>query len=188
MKKIYLIGIAGGSGSGKTTLAQTLAKKIGASPIHLDDYRDLTVPLEQLSGFNNFELPKYYNFSLLYDHLTQLREGRDIFGPRFHKHNQEVTNHLIKPTEKIIVEGIYLYWDKRIRELIDYKFFVDCSPEVMVSRRAKRAKTPDREYYQKVMIPHFFKFCLSQKGSADYSLDAHQTIEEIVAEVLKVLP
>lgn len=141
---MLIIGIAGGSGSGKTTV---VAKIMDTFPqrevavINMDNYykdnRNLTD--EERTAYN-FDHPDAFEFDLLVKHLKQLREGKAIEEPTYDyitSARQKETIH-IEPKHVIIVEGIMLFYDKRVRELCNIKAFVDAEPDDRVLRIIKR--------------------------------------------------
>lgn len=141
---MLIIGIAGGSGSGKTTV---VAKIMDTFPqrevavINMDNYykdnRNLT---DEERVAYNFDHPDAFEFDLLVKHLKQLKEGKAIEEPTYDyitSSRQKETIH-IEPKHVIIVEGIMLFYDKRVRDLCNIKAFVDAEPDDRVLRIIKR--------------------------------------------------
>ena len=138
-----MIGIAGGTGSGKSTLADTLLQTFGEKAVLVrqdDYYKDLDFMAEEERAKQNFDHPNAIDFSLLYDHLVQLKNNAPIEVPiyNFCHHAREVTTHTINPAEIIIVEGILLFSIAEIRELFDLKIFVDTDDDIRLLRRIER--------------------------------------------------
>ncbi len=137
-----LIGIAGGTGSGKTTLAEKIYEAFPEAVLISQDayYRDQShLSLEQRSKLN-FDHPDSLDFSLLRDHLIDLKNGKAIAQPVYsfqtHSRGLEVTQ--IEPADIILVEGILLFAAPEVRDLFDLKIFVDTDDDVRVLRRADR--------------------------------------------------
>ena len=138
-----LIGIAGGTGSGKTTLTKQIARRFGehVTVIRHDNYyrshSDLTY--EQRAALN-FDCPEAFETELLIEHLKQLRKGIAIDSPLYDYtiHNRSTQTEHILPTKVIIVEGILIFADVTLCELMDIKLFVDTDADVRILRRIRR--------------------------------------------------
>ena len=138
-----LIGIAGGTGSGKTTLTKQIARRFGehVTVIRHDNYyrshSDLTY--EQRAA-HNFDCPEAFETELLIEHLKQLRKGIAIDSPLYDYtiHNRSTKTEHILPTKVIIVEGILIFADVTLCELMDIKLFVDTDADVRILRRIRR--------------------------------------------------
>ncbi|MCK5812362.1 MAG: uridine kinase [Clostridiales bacterium] len=138
-----IIGIAGGSGSGKTTLAKGIIKAIGdegillAHDFYYRKYDELT--FEERSQLN-YDHPNTLETDLLIKHLYQLKKGKSINRPIYsfvtHLRLDETIN--IKPKKVIIVEGILLFENKELREMMDIKVFVDTDSDIRLARRIER--------------------------------------------------
>lgn len=143
MDKILVIGIAGGSGSGKTTLMKNLVQKFGdnVTVISHDNYykRHDELTYEQRCLIN-YDEPDAFETDLMAAHLEQLRQGQAIECPIYdytiHNRSAEVVR--IKPRPVIIVEGILIFADEALRELMDIRIFVDTDVDVRLCRRIKR--------------------------------------------------
>ena len=140
----FLIGVAGGTGSGKTTLTNnilTALKRTQVSVIQHDWYyydRSEVPPKERVNI--NYDHPDALETELLVRHLRQLKRGRTVNPPRYNfvTHTRMDAGESIKPTPVIIVEGILLFVDEKLRELFDLKIFVQTESDLRVLRRLKR--------------------------------------------------
>eukprot|EP01122_Echinamoeba_exundans_P001143 TRINITY_DN11107_c0_g1_i1.p1 TRINITY_DN11107_c0_g1~~TRINITY_DN11107_c0_g1_i1.p1 ORF type:complete len:220 (+),score=58.64 TRINITY_DN11107_c0_g1_i1:86-745(+) len=141
----FVIGIAGGSGSGKTTIADAIVKLIGRERIaflhHDNYYRDLShLPIEERAK-NNFDHPNSLETELLVEHVKQLKEGKTAKVPVYDfKHHSRVADQF-EPEEArpvIIVEGILIFADPVLRDILDIKIFVDTDPDLRFIRRMER--------------------------------------------------
>ena len=140
---ILVIGIAGGTGSGKTTLMNNIMERFGdvVTVLSHDNYykRHGGLPYGERCKLN-YDGPAAFDTSLMVYHLDQLRHGYEIDCPvyDFTVHNRsDRTIHLV-PKKVIIVEGILLFENEALRDLMDIRIFVDTDADVRLCRRIKR--------------------------------------------------
>ena len=142
-KDVLVIGIAGGSGSGKTTLMRNLTSGFGeqvAVMSHDNYYRAHDeLPFEQRSKLN-YDHPDAFETDMMIEHLKLLKQGIAIECPvyDFTVHNRSSEKILIEPRSVIIVEGILIFENKELCDLMDIKIFVDTDDDVRLVRRIKR--------------------------------------------------
>ena len=143
MDKHLVIGIAGGSGSGKTTLLKNIVETFGPSitVISHDNYykRHDEMTYEERCQLN-YDEPAALETDLMVRQLEALRRGEAIQCPvyDFTVHNRSNDTITIKPEKVIIVEGILIFTDKDLRDLMDIKIFVDTDADIRICRRIKR--------------------------------------------------
>ena len=143
MENILVIGIAGGSGSGKTTLVKNLMAQFGPKITVLshDNYykRHDELTYEQRCELN-YDEPGAFDTSLMVYQLEQLRHGQTIQCPvyDFTVHNRSNETLSIQPEQVIIVEGILIFENEQLRDLMDIKIFVDADADIRICRRMKR--------------------------------------------------
>ena len=143
MENILVIGIAGGSGSGKTTLLKRIIETFGPSITVLshDNYykRHHEMTYEERSQLN-YDEPDALETDLMVRQLDALRRGEEIHCPvyDFTVHNRSDETVLIKPERVIIVEGILIFENQQLRDLMDIKIFVDTDADIRICRRIKR--------------------------------------------------
>lgn len=138
-----VIGVAGGSGSGKSTFTNRIKEYFGDDVVVLyhDNYyrRQDGVPFEQRVTVN-YDHPDSLETELLVEHLKQLKEGKSIECPVYdytkHNHSSEVIR--IDPKPVILVEGILLLADPRVRDLLDIKVYVEADADERILRRISR--------------------------------------------------
>ena len=143
MENIMVIGIAGGTGSGKTTLMKNLTQQLGNNVTvmsHDNYYKRLDhLSYEQRCAIN-YDEPAAFDTSLMAYHLSELRRGAEVDCPvyDFTIHNRsDKTIHLV-PTKVIIVEGILIFENQALRDLMDIRIFVDTDADIRLCRRIKR--------------------------------------------------
>ena len=140
---ILVIGIAGGTGSGKTTLMKNLTARFSGMVTVLshDNYYkrhdDMTYEERCLL---NYDEPAAFDTSLMVYHLQELRAGRAVECPvyDFTVHNRSDLTVQVVPEKVIIVEGILIFENKELRDLMDIRIFVDADADVRLCRRIRR--------------------------------------------------
>jgi uridine kinase len=144
VSKPLIIGIAGGSGSGKSTVARKVADSLTSLSIAFIDmdayYRNYAaIPLEERRRVN-WDHPDAFDFDLLTDHLQALSERRTIDKPvyDFVTHLRSDKTLRVEPSDVIVIDGILLFVDPRVRELCDVKVFVDADADIRLIRRLRR--------------------------------------------------
>ena len=139
-----VIGIAGGTGSGKTTLARKLYQHLGSGKVAMINHdcyykRHDEMPYEERCKLN-YDHPDSFDTDLLIRHLKQLKAGKPVNVPVYdytiHNRVDKVTR--VFPAPIIIVEGILIFADKDLCDLMDLKVFVDTDADVRILRRIKR--------------------------------------------------
>lgn len=138
------IGIAGGSGSGKTTAARIILDRVGRQRItylqHDSYYRELTglAPVQRAQV--NFDHPDSLESDLMREHILQLKDWKPIEVPvyDFTTHSRTGETIHVTPHRVILVEGILIFAEPKLRELFDVKIFVDTDSDIRFIRRLKR--------------------------------------------------
>jgi uridine kinase len=138
------LGVAGGTGSGKTTVARTILSAVGRNRIAFlpqdHYYRDVAWRDEEQLREHNFDHPSALDTPLLVAHLAALKAGRPIEAPLydFVRHRRREDTRTVESRPVILVEGILLYAEPEIRELLDFKIYVDTDADVRLMRRIRR--------------------------------------------------
>ena len=143
MGKVMTIGIAGGTGSGKTTITRRLQQRFAdnVSVIYHDNYykahNDMTY--EERAKLN-YDCPDAFDTERMVRDLRELRAGRSVRCPVYDYtvHNRSDKTVLVNPSPVIIVEGILIFQDPGLCELLDIKIFVDTDADVRILRRIVR--------------------------------------------------
>ena len=140
--KTMFIGIAGGTGSGKTTLTKHLASHFGAdvSVVHHDNYYKRQDRHFEERCKQNYDHPDAFDTELMIEDLKKLKAGQTIYCPVYDYsiHNRTDKTVEVKPTKVVIVEGILIFQNKELRDLLDIKIFVETDADVRILRRALR--------------------------------------------------
>ncbi len=143
MEQRIVLGIAGGTGSGKTTLAKGIKKALGKDAVLLcHDYyynKNSDMPYEERC-IQNYDHPGSLETDLLIEHVNELKEGRTIKRPvySFVTHTRQEETIEVYPAKVIIIEGILLFENPALREVMDIKVYVDTDSDIRLSRRIKR--------------------------------------------------
>ena len=175
-----VLSIAGGSGSGKTTLARLILERIGSERIaylpHDAYYKDLSdLPPNQRHSVN-FDHPDSLDTDLMVEHILRLKAGKAVDMPvyDFKAHTRTSEIRRLEPRPIILVEGILIYAEKRLRELCDVKIFVDTDADLRFIRRlerdiAERGRTTEHvvRQYLATVRPMHLEFVEPSKRYAD---------------------
>jgi len=175
-----IIGICGGTGSGKTTIARAIVKAVGAENVVLVEqdsyYRNLAdMPLDE-RHHANFDHPDSIDSDMLVNHLLRLKQGLTVEMPLydFKSHTRSNKIELIEPKPVVIVEGILIFAEPRILDLLDVRVFVDTPDDIRFIRRlrrdvAERGRTAETviEQYLNTVRPMHMQFVEPSKRQAD---------------------
>lgn len=140
---ILTIGIAGGTGSGKSSIVDRICQRFGADVcvVKHDNYycRHDELTFEERCKLN-YDHPDSFDTDLLLNHLRMLKSGQPIECPiyDFSAYNRSDKTETLKPAKVILVEGILIFADPRLCELMDIKIFVDTDADVRILRRIMR--------------------------------------------------
>ena len=174
-----IIGIAGGSGSGKTTVVKAITEQLKENVVVIPQdsyYKDLGHLSEEEKRVHNFDHPDSIDFDLLRSQLKELREGRTVEQPIYSyitcgRSKETLT---VRPADVIIVEGILIFTDPKLRKLMDIKIFVDADDDdrlmrVMSRDIVERGKTVEWviERYSNTVKPMYLQFIEPSKRYAD---------------------
>jgi len=198
--KPLIIGVAGGSGSGKSTVARNVAQALQTESVAFIDmdayYLNFAhLPLPDRRKIN-WDHPETFDWELLVGQLTQLAAGESIEKPvyDFVSHTRSDRTLVVPPAHVVVVDGILLFSDARVRDLCDVKVFVDADPDIRLIRRirrdmSKRGRPLDEilEQYVTTVQPMHLQFVEPTKRYADVIVPrgGHNAvaIEMIVAKI-----
>ena len=142
--EVTVIGIADGTGSGKTTVVRKIVEALPpnhVAVVPLDSYyNDTSEMTEEERHAINFDHPDAFDWKLLIKQVNELREGESIEQPTYSylKCNRLPETIHVEPRPVIIIEGIMTLLNKRLREMMDLKVFVDCDPDERLIRNIQR--------------------------------------------------
>ena len=143
MDKVMVIGIAGGTGSGKTTITRKLIQRFGheVSVIYHDNYYKAhhNMPYEERAKLN-YDQPDAFDTDQLIEAVRALKKGRSVVCPVYDYsiHDRSEKTITVKPARVVIVEGILIFENKELCDLMDIKVFVDADADVRILRRIVR--------------------------------------------------
>ncbi len=198
--KIYnmlIIGIAGGTGSGKTTVVNQIVNKLKTKDITVisqDSYykRNDHMTYEERCKIN-FDHPRAIDFDLLIEHIKDLKKGEVIDQPiySFVSHNRSDDTIKTHPRKVVIIEGILIFTNKELRDLLDIKIFVHADSDERLIRRMRRDiqergrdinEVLDR--YQKTLKPMHEQFIEPTKNFADIIIP-NDTYNKVAIDVVR---
>ena len=191
MPSSFVIGVAGGSGSGKTTVVRRIVDSLGPEQVtllqHDRYYRDRNdLRLEERAALN-YDHPNSLETDLLVSHVKELKKGHPVQVPAydFTRHARLAETETFQPRRALIVEGILVFTDAALRDLMDIKVFVDTDSDTRFIRRlqrdvAERGRTMESviDQYQGTVKPMHLEFVEPSKRYADVivPLGGHNTV------------
>lgn len=180
MKNPIVIGISGGTGSGKSTVTKEVFKAIDEKNVTIIEqdsyYKDQSNMSFKERVRTNYDHPDAFDNELLVQHLSDLLEGKSIEKPiyDFENHNRKKETITVEPRNIIILEGILIFFEEEIRNLLNIKIFVDTDSDVRVIRRIlrdikERGRTLDSVIlqYMDTVRPAHLQFVEPTKRYAD---------------------
>ena len=199
------LGVAGGTGSGKTSVAKAILDEVGHERIAFlaqdSYYRDIRWQSDEQLKHHNFDHPDALDNELLVEHLKALKEGRPVAVPiyDFVRHRRiEQTLH-VDSRPVILLEGILLFVEPELRDLLDLKVYVDTAADVRLMRRVhrdieERGRTVDDVFrqYTETVRPMHREFVEPSKRWADIIVPKGASnrvaLEMVIARVEQLLP
>jgi uridine kinase len=199
-----VLGVAGGTGSGKTSIARAILRAVGRDRLAFlaqdSYYRDIVWASAQQLQAHNFDHPAAVDTELLVAHVRALRRGEPVAVPvyDFVRHRRTGETVRVEPRPVILVEGILLYVEPELRELFDFKIYVDTDADVRLIRRlqrdiAERGRTIDDvlRQYQATVRPMHLEFVEPSKRWADVIVpeggENHVALAMVAARVEQLL-
>ena len=139
-----ILGVAGGTGSGKTTVARAILDAVGKERLAFiaqdSYYRQIEWESPEHLAAHNFDHPASIDTELLVDHLKRLKQGLPVDAPvyDFVHHRRSSETERIEPRPVVLAEGILLFAEPEVLELLDFKIYVDTDADVRLKRRILR--------------------------------------------------
>ncbi|GEN56057.1 uridine kinase [Halolactibacillus alkaliphilus] len=202
--KPIVIGVSGGSGSGKTSVTRSICDRFEDKSVLVIEqdfyYKDQShLPFEERLK-TNYDHPFAFDNDLLVEHMQQLLDHQEIKKPiyDFKRHTRSDDTMLVEPKEVIILEGILVLEDERLRDLMDIKVFVDTDADLRIIRRLlrdinERGRTIDSviEQYLTVVRPMHLQFTEPTKRYADLIIpeggENHVAIDIMATKIEMIL-
>ena len=204
MKTPVIIAVAGGSASGKTTVVDKIVASFDPCNVtvikHDDYYKDQTEMTMEERVKVNYDHPFSLDNDLMYEQVLDLIKGQSIIKPtyNFEKHNRSSKTEEVTVTDIVILEGILIMEDKRIRDLCDIKIFVEADDDTRFIRRllrdmAERGRTLESvvNQYQKTVKPMHYAFVKPTKRYADIIIpndkDHDVAVDLIITKIKSII-
>ena len=198
------LGVAGGTGSGKTTVSEAILEAVGRdriSSLAQDSYyRDVEWESEEQLLQHNFDHPGAIDHDLLVEHVRMLKSGHDVEVPvyDFVTHRRTPATITMPARPIILLEGILILASKRLRDLLDFKIFVDTDADVRLMRRVRRDMTERGRdlqdvfrQYSETVRPMHLEFVEPSKRWADVIVpqggENRVALEMVIARLEKLL-
>ena len=173
-----IIGITGGSGSGKSTVVKRIKERYpNAVLIEMDNYyKSATFVNNSNITAYNFDHPDAFDMDLMMQNLASLKEGKSCMMPQydFDHHTRKEEFVKVEPSSIIVIDGLMVFYDERVRKLLDLKLYVDTPADIRFIRRlkrdvAERGRTVESviEQYTNVVRPGHYNFIEPSKAYAD---------------------
>ena len=191
MKNPFLVGLAGGSASGKTTLITALQKHFDATQlcvISLDHYyKPLSQQKRDENGFVNFDDPEGIDFKRVNRDINKLHKGEEVSIVEYTFNNPDRFPRQLKfiPAPIVLVEGIFVYYNKTLKNKFDWRLWIDAPVDLALERRLKRDQeergmTREEIEYQWVnhVLPAREQHLDPHKKDVHMVLDNHDHFEE----------
>lgn len=182
----FIVGVAGGTGGGKTTVSNELRAIIGSQKMayiqHDSYYREIGHLSPEERSARNYDHPDSLETELLIEHLIQLKAGHSVEVPiyDFEVHNRRAETITTDPSAIILVEGILIFVEPELRELMDLRVFVDTAADLRMIRRlqrdmAERGRTLESiiNQYLTTVRPMHLEFVEPSKRHADFIMPAN---------------
>lgn len=187
----YIIGIVGGSGSGKTTFVKKLKEAFDNKDVCIISADDYYVPREQQkideNGISNFDLPESIDGKALAEDLNKLLNGQSIQKEEYTFNNElnEAKTIEYKPSKVYVIEGLFIYHYPELKDLFNFKIFIQAKENIKVIRRIKRDRI-ERNYdledvlyrYENHVLPSYEKYIKPYAANADIIINNNKSFNE----------
>tara|TARA_B100000965_G_C19523180_1_gene727494 strand:- start:357 stop:986 length:630 start_codon:yes stop_codon:yes gene_type:complete len=194
---MFLIGISGGTGSGKSTLAKELLKHYQKKHIAIINQDSYYKNFEKLNFQErcliNYDNPKSIDFKLLVDNLYNLKNYQKVKEPvySYKTHKRLKKNRIILPKKIIILEGLHIFYNESVFNLIDFGIYLKVGKKIRLKRRInrdsihrKRSKNEVRDRFLSMCQPMHLKYTKPFMKKADLTLDAFDIDEKKIINLI----
>lgn len=193
MNKPYILGICGGSGSGKTYLLKRLMEKLPEDKLTFisqdNYYKKLEEQVRNEEGLVNYDHPDSLNLHDLEEDIQKIVSGQTVSVEEYTFNVKVESPNVLTyaPNPIIILEGLFIYHKPRVRDLIDFKVFVEAEEHIKISRRLRR-DLAERAYsfdetlrdYEKFVAPMYRKFVEPQRFQSDLIVPNNVQMEKAI--------
>lgn len=197
----YVIGISGGSGSGKTSIVQEIRKLFTEQELCIVSQDNYYIPRDEQAvdenGVSNFDLPTSINLDAFTRDIQQLKNGNAVSLKEYVFNNElkQARTLVYNPAPVIMVEGLFVYHAQEMRDLLDYKFFVDAPEDTKLIRRIRRDRV-ERNYpledvlyrFENHVTPSYVKYISPYKSICDMIINNRHSYHkgvDIVSSFIK---
>lgn len=194
--KRILVGLAGGSASGKTSFIRSLSDMFAEDELVVvsqdNYYKPMSLQQRDERGEVNFDLPSAIDFKRLIKDVKHLQSGRKVSMVEYTFNNPKVfPKHLeLYPAQIIIVEGLFIYSDQKLKKLFDWRMYIHTELKVAKERRLKR-DTMERgmsteevlHQWENHVLPSYHEMLKYHKDDAHFVIDNTESFEELLEEV-----
>ena len=196
-QKTIIVGIAGASASGKSLLAETLVEELQSEHLCVisEDsyYKDQSHMKMEERIRTNYDHPESMDHDLMLEHLLQLKQGEGVNVPLYDytEHNRKQEARRIEPARVVIIEGMLLFTNPKVREAFDLRFFMDTPLDICLIRRLKRdilsrGRDVDSviKQYLETVRPMYLQFIEPSRQHADLIIP-HDGKNRIAIDLIK---
>lgn len=194
--KTFLVGLAGGSASGKTTFIREISKKFEDNQVCVISqdhyYKGLSEQLRDENGIVNFDHPSGINFTRIKKDIRKLLKGKPVDIVEYTFNNPEIFPKQItyQPAPIILLEGLFVFADKGLNAMYDYRLYIDADEDVTLDRRLKRDTTERGMTLDEVMYqwdnhvkPAYDQFLKPHKKDSDYVIHNTDNFDDCLTHV-----
>jgi len=185
---MFIIGISGGSGSGKTSFIRDIKKHFSEDELTIlsqdEYYKPKGEQYIDQEGIVNFDLPTSIDLEAFVNDIKQLKSGKEVERKEYTFNNaqKDPITYVYKPTKVLVVEGLFIFHEKKISDLLDFSVVVHASDVVKVIRRIKRDRV-ERNYpledvlyrYEHHVMPSFEQFIKPYLNKVDIVINNNQS-------------
>lgn len=185
----FFIGLAGISGAGKSTIADHLEAQGGVKRFRFDAYYKSAEDCPKLpDGKPHWDLPESLYLDEVYEALGELKQGHEILMPEYNRRLCNRTGSVLyEPAPVLFAEGLYLFSDERIRNMMDLRLWLDVPEDVALARRLMRQPDYNIEYHKTVAIPAHREHVLPHKQHAHKIINGLESIREVTVATDQVI-
>jgi len=186
----YIIGVVGGSGAGKTTFIKSLRNLFSKGEICILSQDNYYLAREKQhkdsNGVINFDLPSAIDQKKMLSDIDDLVHDKEIIQMEYgySKNDTKIKQNVLIPAPIIVIEGLYIFWFKKIYPLLDFKIFIDTKDNLKLIRRINRDGTERNEpisevlyRYENHVLPSYEAHVHPFKEKADIIINNNEGFE-----------